>query len=187
MAAGENTRDDLLQILIFTFFLCAIFFGGWGGWNYYKRSRESRPLRDRAQRHLREMEKMMRNVENREINARYQQEKKLKGNADQSLRNIALGVLDIMRSTDRPALQPGGRSDHKSSGKFTEFEYSFALQPCTLNKIVRYVATLEESRPDVKITKMKAKRKRPRGSAADAKPEDIWETDTFKIATYITE
>lgn len=187
MAAGENTRDDLLQILIFTFFLCAIFFGGWGGWNYYKWSRESRPLRDQAQRHIRDMEKMMRNVENRETNARYQQEKELKKNADQSLRNIALGVLREMRSTDRPTLQPGGRWDSKPSGKYTVLEYSFALQPCPLYKIVRYVATLEESRPDVKITKLKAKRKRLRGSAADAKPEDIWETDTFKIATYITE
>lgn len=70
MAAPKSTSNDLIQIVMLTLFLCALFFGGWGGYVWLQVS-EAEDNRLKEERSATQLDKLLKDPKNKDAIRNY--------------------------------------------------------------------------------------------------------------------
>ncbi len=181
---GSTTKRDLLQIMMFTFYLCALFFGAWGGYLHW----QVKELAVQSKGHVdatRRMHDELKKDETRAMQKQYLQLQELKGGG-KSLSYAVEQVRLSMADQVRPAIIDTRTNERKAGDKYTELEFSFKFEPTKLDHLIAFFGQLEANRPDIRVAKATLTKKRKPGTD-DAIPGDTdgWTAEAVKLVSYV--
>ena len=174
--AASNQKSDLAQIVMLTFFLCAIFFTGWGLYSTTRVNSLEKERSVQAQR-LKDLQKELAKKESQQI---VKDERRRKQSAENSTQ-IDTAVQAVLAGSGL-SLSKGEPSPPKTSGpagnRVEEFSYSAEFKPADIDQVYRFLAMIEAQQPHLEFKKIKIRSKR-------RKPEDpdLWELDVT-LVTY---
>ena len=174
--AASNQKNDLVQIVMLTFFLCTVFFTGLGIW-YSMKVKGLTEDRGRLVRGLAGMERDFLKKDNIQIVKDERARQKSAENSGQIdtavnsvLANSSLKINDL-DSGDYKLVTSG-------PDKFREYSYNATFDGAPIGEVLRFLGMLEAQQPHLECKKMKLKSKK-------RKPEDpdLWELN-LSLITY---
>ena len=181
--SNQSSRSDLLQIFIFTFFLCAVFFGAWGAYLKFFKVAELEGQRRTLNNDVTWIEKKFAEPKSREIVSndirRKQLEAQSKGRRlDQAIEEL----IGQMPASGRPTIAKADTErDDKARGGLFKVEGKFEFQPTKLKYIMNLLQSVENDTPFY-VTKVRVTRRRQK--KGENLPE-IWTTDDFRLVNYV--
>ncbi len=178
MARSSKTGgNDLLQVVMMTFCMMAIFFAVWGAYNQYKCTK-LRKLRAFENKSIHDLEILLNKPKSKEAMRdwlRREESKKLSTDVDVSVREVLDGLGASAPAIDRIS---GPRERNFGKG-VVEHEWDLEFLKTDLKKLVAFVYKLELERPHINFKEIKLNR---RATKKD-KGQDLWSSD-MKLATY---
>lgn len=179
MAASNQQKSDLLQIVLLTFFLCAVFFTGWGVFSSLKASRLL-AQRNREATNLKNLEKELRDPKTiqalRDQRAK-EDSKKNSAQIDTAVASVLQSSsLKIQREDPRAAKPQGG-----SGSRVFEHQYDVTFNPAPIDDVLAFLARLGAEQPHLEFRKISIITKKKK----EGDP-DHWELD-LQLVTYTTE
>ena len=177
--AASNQKSDLAQIVMLTFFLCAIFFTGWGIYSSTRVTALEKERNQQAQR-MEDLQKELRKKESQQI---VKDDRRRKKSAEVSTQ-IDTAVQSVLAGSGL-ILSKGEPSPPKTSGpagkKVKEFSYSAEFKPADIDQVYRFLAMIEAQQPHLEFKKIKIRSKKRK-----AEDPDLWELDVT-LVTYQVE
>jgi hypothetical protein len=180
VAASNQQKSDLLQIVLLTFVLCTVFFAGWG---VFSRLRGSRSIaqRDREVAAMKSLEKELKDPKSVQAIRDQRARDKSKENSaeiDAAVASVLQNSpMKIQKATPRPKKQQGG----SGATRVFEHEYKVTFNPAPIDEVFAFLARLEAEQPHLEfrgLSVMSKKRKE--------EDPDHWELD-ITLVTYTTE
>ena len=179
MAAGTK-KNDLTQIVMLTFFLCAVFFTIWGIWKS-TRVATLRESRDMQAKRLVNLEKELKKPESQQA---FKDDIRRKDSAENS-GQIDSAVQTVLDRTQLKLKKGDPSGAPKQSGpagnRVYEFQYTAYLNPAPIEEVYRFIAMLEAQQPHLEFKKVKVRNKKRK-----EEDPDEWELD-LTLVTYTTE
>ncbi len=179
--AASNQKNDLVQIVMLTFFLCAVFFAGWGVFSNVK-VQKNKQERDKQLANLKNLEELIKSPASKESLKNNRRRKESEENSsrinvavDAVLKKSTLKIESADSSQGKPV---GGGS--KQSRVF-EHQYRVTFNPARIDEVYRFLAMLEQQAPHLEFKKIKVTSKKRK----ETDPDD-WELD-LSLVTYTTE
>ena len=177
MAAKSQQKDDLLQIVLFTFCLCTVVFTGWGVFSNL-RVKSLLKGREAEASNLKSLEKELRDPKNVQAFRDYQARLKSETNAG---KHIDRAVAEVLKSS-RLQISKNPPTPPKPLGQgMFEYSYRVTFKPAQIDDAFSFLARLEAEAPHLEfrgVTVKSTKRK-------DDDPEE-WELDVT-LVTYAKE
>ena len=177
--AAANKKSDFTQIVMLTFFLCAVFFTIWGIWSSAQSS-SLREERDRQARLLANLEKELKkpeSIQKLKDEVRRQESQENSGQIDSAVQSV------LERA--RLVLKKGDPSPPKTSGpkgqRVQEFQYTASFNPASIDQVYTFIAMLEAQQPHLEFKKVKVRNKK-----RNPEDPDSWELD-LTLVTYTVE
>ncbi len=178
--AGKSSKSDLLQIVMMTLYLMAIFFGGWGAYNHYYLAAEERAYRTKQQAGLNRLKVVLKDPENQEALVQYLRvEESKKAGTDR----LSAEVFEVLAEMgQKPEVESNRTQPSKGMGKgLTRHEFDISFKPVSLQGgLLNFVQQMEGKKPHVSFDKVTFSK---RGKKSD---EDKWTSD-FTLVTYVSE
>jgi hypothetical protein len=179
MAASNQQKSDLLQIVLLTFFLCAVFFTGWGVFSNLRVSRLV-TQRDREVTTMKNLEKELKDPKTiqtlRDQRAR-DESKKNSAQIDTAVAEVLKNSsLKIQSANPRPPKQQGG-----AGSRVLEHQYDVTFNPAPIDDVYAFLARLEAEQPHLEFRGLAVTSKKRKAEDAD-----LWELD-ITLVTYTTE
>ncbi len=184
MAKRSSTKSDLFQILIFTFLLCALFFGAWGGYSKYSHGKLL-DIRQKEKKNVERMQADLKNEENRQARINYQRQQDLLADtAGEGITAVVQNTINRLPPSNRLKIESSD-TDPKEDKNIIEYTTEIEFADTRLENVVKFAAELERERPDIRITRLNVVRKLPRGKETAAELPDEWSAKTVRFSTYV--
>jgi hypothetical protein len=179
MAASSSQKSDLLQIVMLTFFLCAVFFTGWGIFSNLKTGRLLAERQSEA-RTLTNLERELKDAKSIQTLLAHRAREKSKehsGQIDTAVSAVLKNSSLTYSTMDPRAPKPQGGG----SSKVFEHTLKLVLNPAPINDVYTFLARLEAQAPHLSFRSLKI-------SSKQRRPEDpdVWQLDVT-LVTYTTE
>jgi len=180
MAASNQQKSDLLQIVLLTFVLCTVFFAGWG---IFSKLRGTRLVAERSREvtAMKSLEKELKDPKSvqalRDQRAR-DESKKNSAQIDAAVASVLQSSpLKIQSATPRPPKQQGGTG----AARVYEHEYKVIFNPAPIDDVYSFLARLEAEQPHLEFKALKVLSKKRK-----EEDPDHWELDIV-LVTYTTD
>ncbi|MCA8959648.1 MAG: hypothetical protein KDC38_04010 [Planctomycetes bacterium] len=183
--AKKSSTNDILQIMMMTFYLMAVFFGGWGAYNHFFRVEEELARRDREQKGLIEVQKLLKDEENREALIQWRKREESKRAGDERLGREVSEVLAALRPA--PAIANQNSSPPKKQGKdgkdaVTLYEFNISFKPTSIQGgPLQFVQMVETLKPHLSFEKVEITKRSKKNTS-----EDNWASE-FTIVNYVAD
>jgi len=179
VAASSGKNSDLVQIVLLTFALCAVFFTGWGIYSNYRGNKLIRERAVQLQR-LKDLTRELRKSESRQILKNERRRKESEENSGQIDTAVAsvLAKSNLRKATDNtdpPKPQGVG------SQRVYEHTYRITFDPSPIDEVYRFLARLEAEQPHLEFKRVKVSSKKKR-----EEDPDEWQLD-LTLVTYTSE
>ncbi|MFQ5655307.1 MAG: hypothetical protein ACE5GW_11330, partial [Planctomycetota bacterium] len=157
MAKESHGSSDLLQIVILTLFLCAVFFGGWGLYSkfQYAKQHAARDKEAESHRKLKALLKKQESIDTLRNHRRREQSKKHSAEIDTAVQEVLDGMGN---SAAKPVLADSHLYPAKKEGSgdaaIYESEWSGKLAPMALKDHLAFLHRLEVDRPHIRFKRL---------------------------------
>jgi len=179
MAAADQRRSDLLQIVLLTFVLCTVFFAGWG---IFSRMRGAKLVAQRGREvtAMKNLEKELKDPKSvqalRDQRAR-EESKKNSAQIDSAVASVLQSSPMKIQSATPRAPKPQG----SGSSRVFEHQYDVTFNPAPIDDVFAFLARLEAEQPHLEFRSFSVVSKKRK-----ADDPDHWELD-MTLVTYTTE
>ena len=157
--AAKSSSNDLIQIIMLTFFLCALFFGGWGGYVWLQVN-AAETVRAAEEDSLAKLDKMFRDSKNKDILRNFQKVRQSRNrNTGGASIGAMIGTLDKIKSDVDWIQRLTPMRETSLDGGVTEvnFKIEFGVRP--LMNYVDFFYELELEYPHIKVQDLDLSRK----------------------------
>ncbi|MHC4936808.1 MAG: hypothetical protein ACYTGJ_11400 [Planctomycetota bacterium] len=171
--AASSKKNDFIQIVMLTFFLCSVFFAGLGIF-FSAQVDGLRAERDRGIQNLATMRKELLMKEAMDV---VKDERARKASAENSA-EIDTAVNSVLQTTSlkiEDATNNGSKPVGGGQSGVLEYSFNFKFQPAPIDQILRFLGLLEVKQPHLEFSKLKL-------NASKADP-NLWTLD-IALITY---
>ncbi len=179
--AASNQKNDLVQIVMLTFFLCAVFFAGWGVFSNVK-VQKNKSERDKQLANLKSLETLIENPASKESLKNDRRRKESEENSSRI--NVAVdavlkkSTLEISKADSKPGRPAGGGG---RQNRVFEYEYVVSFKPARIDEVYRFLAMLEQQAPHLEFKRIEVNSQKRK----ETDPDD-WVL-ALTLVTYTTE
>lgn len=174
--AAANQKSDLVQIVLLTFALCAVFFTGWGIFSNFKANKTlaERKKQETSLKNLEQLLKDPQSVQSLKDHRRREESKENSGQIDTSVNFVLRGSRLTIADSNLSA--PKGKG--AGSSRVFEHQYDVTFNPAPIDDVYRFLARLEADQPHLEFRSITVRNRK-------RKPEDpdVWELD-LTLVTY---
>ena len=164
MAAKSSGTSDLIQIVMLTFFLCALFFGGWGGYVWWTvQGYEAK--RDEAESDRKSLQSLFLNPKNINAEIEYQRRKGA-GGENEDLIAAVDNVLGQMQARSWVNTTRQSKPKRIDEG-IVERTYAVDFSERPLRDYVNFLAMMEHRKPHVLVEDLTLIRKKSKDGNPD--------------------
>ncbi len=179
MAAAKSQKSDLLQIVMLTLFLCAVFFTGWGIFSNIKVGRLLEERRHEVA-NIKNLEKELKEPGSiqalRDFRAR-EESKKNTQQIDSAVTEVfKKSRLTLDRATPSPPKTTGS-----GSSRIHEHTYRVYANPASIDDVYTFLARLEADAPHLDFRSIRVSTKKKK-----VDDPDLWDLD-LTLVMYTTD
>lgn len=177
--AAKTSSNDLVQIIMLTFFLCALFFGGWGGyvWLQVNAAETTRASEEAS---LAKLDKMFRDSKNKEVLRNYQKVEQSRNRVPGGVSiNAMILTLDKIKNDQKWIIRGTPLNPKTLDGGVTESIFKLELGVRPLMNFVDFLYELELEYPQIKVQDFDLTRKKTKDD-----PDGANYSATINLVTY---
>lgn len=179
-ASSGGFKNDVVQILMLSFMLCAVFFGIWGGFMAYK-ARTDLAERDTQQRDYENLQKLAKKSENKDIVRNYRRREETQSDSE-SLYNSLINTSKKLGPHAPKIDQFNKETDKTDKSGVTIRKGRAELAQARIEDFISFLRLLEDTQPQVNITRIKLNHARQRRGEEE---QNLWSC-TLWISTYVS-
>ncbi len=170
--AAKSTKNDLIQITMLTFYLLALFFGGWGMYRQFVSIEEEALRRDRENRNVDKLDELLKKDDTDQILREFQRKQALD---DDDLQTSVNDVISNMPSLRPKKINP--IRERSLGGGLTEETFNFSFEDTSLRQgLLNFIERLRDERPNIYVEKVNFRLRK----------DDQWTSD-IRLVTYKTD
>ena len=164
--ASKSSKNDVLQIVMMTVYLMALFFGGWGAYNHYFRVADERRYRTLQQSGMTQLTKLLKAPENQEALLQY---RRVKSSQEAGESWLSTEVTDVINEMAR---KPAIKNTSSRSKKQDWHQFSIVFEDTSLRDgLLSFIQQMEGKKPHISFSSVTLTN---RGKKGD---EDRWTSD----------